>query len=75
MCVCVTRCSVADIHLAVLVIVGGEGGEADWLAVQRAQVHQTGRPCAAEFWDSYQEDILTVRTWDGEVERETELER
>ena len=57
-CVCESECecvkaSVADVHLTVLVVCGGEGGEAYWLALQRAQVHQAGRLGRDKLWNGH----------------------
>ncbi len=59
----------ADIHLIVLLILCGKRGEADWLALQGAQVHKTGRLCAAELWDCYKENILSFRSWDEKQDK------
>lgn len=44
--------SVANVHLAFLIVIGRESGELDWLAVESAQVDQAGGLCAAEVWNS-----------------------
>lgn len=54
--------SVADVHLALIAIVTGEGGDADRLAFQSAQVDETRHLGAAELWDGNQEDFLTRGT-------------
>lgn len=55
--------SVADVHLAVLAVLRREGGEADGLAAERAQVDQTGRLSADELWNSDQKNFLATSSW------------
>lgn len=58
--------SVANVHLAFLIVIGRESRELDWLAVKSAQVDQAGGLCAAEVWNSDQKNFLSTRTcWEG----------
>lgn len=53
---------VADVHLAVVVVCGGEGREADRLTLERAQVHQTRRLGRGKLRHGHQEHLLAVGT-------------
>ena len=54
---CVYACeetSMADVHLTVLLLVcGGERGEAHWLALEGPQVHQAGRLGRGKLWNGH----------------------
>lgn len=53
----------ADVHLALLIVVSREGRELDRLTVKSAQVDQTGCLSAAEVWNRDQKNFLTTGTW------------
>lgn len=62
--------SVANVHLAFLIVVGRESRELDWLAVKSVKVDQAGGLCAAEVWNSDQKNFLSARTcWEGRRKR------
>lgn len=59
----------ADVHLALLIVISREGREFDRLTVKRAQVDQAGCLSAAEVWNCDQKNFLTTRTWWKEESR------
>lgn len=58
------RPSVANVHLTFFIIVirRRESRELDWFTVKSAQVDQAGCLCAAEVWNSDQENFLSTGT-------------